>query len=79
MKESVKHKFSRLESKMETKRANHDKAYKDYRAKLRALSDEIEIMYVKEADRIKEALGETDAAIIELFGELHKVRVEHPC
>ncbi|GMI11443.1 hypothetical protein TrVE_jg944 [Triparma verrucosa] len=72
MKESVKHTFSRLASKMELKRSNHDKAYKTYRASLRALSDEIEVLYVKEADSVKDLLGNTDGEIDGLFDELNK-------
>lgn len=63
MKEAVKHKFTKLEKKMDEKRARHDKAYKDYKMQLRALSDDIELLYVKEADSIKENLVATDKEV----------------
>ena len=71
MKEAAKHNFTKLEAKMELKRARHDKAYKDYRAKLRAFADDIEVLYVKEADSIKQNLSSTDDGIKELFEELN--------
>lgn len=72
MKEAPKHTFTRLSSKMELKRVHHDSAYKTYRASLRALSDEIEGLYVKEADCVKELLGGTDESIQFLFDELNQ-------
>ncbi|GMH74178.1 hypothetical protein TL16_g06393 [Triparma laevis f. inornata] len=72
MKEAQKHTFTRLSSKMELKRVHHDSAYKTYRASLRALSDEIEGLYVKEADCVKELLGGTDESINFLFDELNQ-------
>ncbi|GMI03755.1 hypothetical protein TrRE_jg12660 [Triparma retinervis] len=72
MKEFVPHKFTKLEKKMDEKRARHDRAYKDYRMQLRALSDDIELLYVKEADSIKENLVATDKEIQVIFDELNK-------
>ncbi|GMI21963.1 hypothetical protein TeGR_g1116, partial [Tetraparma gracilis] len=68
----VQHEFKRLEKKTEEKRTRHDRAYKDYRQQLRDLSDEVELLYVKEADSVKEELGGIDQQILDLFAELDK-------
>ena len=71
-KEAKKHSFTRIEEKLEQKRDRHDKAAKKYKQQLRDVSDDVEIYYVKEADRIKEALNSIDGQIKDVFVELDK-------
>jgi len=65
------YKFAKLEKKQEQKRKAHDFAYKEYRRKLRDLSDEIEDLYVAEAASLKSTLVADDDAVGVLFKELN--------
>jgi len=57
---------------LEDKRVRHDKAHKDYQQQLRDTSDNVEVYYVKEAERIKESLSAIDGDVKSVFEELDK-------